>query len=126
MTPVISPWVFYLMPICGNICDFCSIFGILGLFASVFVCLCINSEKADGYDRESSSTLRTLIPVKKILVPATIIMLLLGTFIPTESAITKMLIAQNVTYERVETATNTVESVYNDIMDLFEEEDDNG
>ena len=124
MTPVINPWIFYLMPVCDNIGDFCSVFGILGLFVSVFVCLCINGEKADGYDSESSSTLRTLIPVKKILVPATIVMLLLGTFIPTESTITKMLIAQNVTYERVETATNTVESVYNDIMELFEEDDD--
>lgn len=125
MTPVINPWIFYLMPICDNISDFCSIFGILGVFVSVFVCLCISWEKAYGYDSQDSSTLRTLIPVKKILVPATIIMLMLGTFIPTESTITKMLIAQNVTYERVETATNTVESVYNDIMELFEE-DDNG
>ena len=33
-----------------------------------------------------------------------------------------MLIAQNVTYERVEQATDVVSSVYEDIMNLFESE----
>lgn len=35
-----------------------------------------------------------------------------------------MIIAQNVTYERVEQATDTVTDVYNDIMDLFRESKD--
>ena len=44
-------------------------------------------------------------------------------FIPNSNTITKMIIAQNVTYERVEVATNTVQEVYEDIMGLFKEEE---
>ena len=34
-----------------------------------------------------------------------------------------MMVAQNVTYERVEAATDVVQTVYEDIMDLFAEEE---
>ena len=37
-----------------------------------------------------------------------------------------MIVAQNVTYERVETGTDIVQTVYNDIMDLFQESDESG
>ena len=42
-------------------------------------------------------------------------------FCPTQKTLEKVLIAQNVTYERVEQAADTVTDVYNDIMDLFRE-----
>lgn len=42
--------------------------------------------------------------------------------LPDKQTIEKMVIAQNVTYERVEQATDVVSNVYNDIMDLFKEE----
>lgn len=45
-------------------------------------------------------------------------------FIPSQTTIEKMIIAQNVTYERVEQAADTVTDVYNDIMDLFRESKD--
>ena len=49
------------------------------------------------------------------------ILMVLDVFIPTADTITKMIVAQNVTYERVETATDVVQTVYEDIMDLFAE-----
>ena len=49
----------------------------------------------------------------------------LAVFCPTQKTLEKMLIAQNVTYERVEQATDTVTDVYNDIMDLFRESKSN-
>ena len=39
------------------------------------------------------------------------------------ATIEKMVIAQNVTYERVEQATDVVADVYDDIMDLFKQDD---
>ena len=45
----------------------------------------------------------------------------LAVFCPTQKTLEKVLIAQNVTYERVEQAADTVTDVYNDIMDLFRE-----
>lgn len=45
-----------------------------------------------------------------------------SAIIPDSNTITKMVIAQNVTYERVEVATDTVQEVYEDIMELLKEE----
>lgn len=51
----------------------------------------------------------------------TIPTVVLAASIPTTDTLTKMIIAQNVTYERVEAVGDTVETVYNDIMALFED-----
>ena len=59
---------------------------------------------------------------KKILVIG-IAILTLRVFIPGTETIEKMVIAQNVTYERVEQATDVVADVYDDIMDLFKQDD---
>ena len=120
MTPVISPWVFYLMPICDSIIFFGMIIGVLSLigFLAVFIGDCFS--EADGFDDEDFG--RAMKRLEKILSRIAIIALVLSTLVPSEKTLTKMLIAQNVTYERVETATDTVQSVYEDIMDLFEEE----
>ena len=40
--------------------------------------------------------------------------------IPTESTLTKMIVAQNVTYERVEMVGETVKDVYEDIISLVD------
>jgi hypothetical protein len=57
----------------------------------------------------------------KPLIIVTVVTALVGIITPSSETITKMIIAQNVTYERVEAATDTVETVYNDIMALFED-----
>ena len=119
MTPVISPWVFYLMPICDSIRFFGMIIGVLSLigFLLVFIGDCVS--EADGFDDEDFG--RVMKRLEKILSRIAIIALVLSILVPSEKTLTKMLIAQNVTYERVETATDTVQSVYEDIMGLFEE-----
>jgi uncharacterized 2Fe-2S/4Fe-4S cluster protein (DUF4445 family) len=122
MTPVISPWVFYLMPICDNIGIICSIFGVLAAIAAIAVCITCTVEEHDRYSDEDF--VKSLKAFRKILVPVATVLVTLSIFIPSEKTITKMLIAQNVTYERVEAATDTVQSVYEDIMDLFEEDDE--
>lgn len=103
MTPVISPWVFYLVDVST---DLTTVAFLAGLVAIAWA---------------ANSWIERGKPNKKSVVLA-IMCALLFIFTPSESTITKMLIAQNVTYERVEAATDTVQSVYEDIMGLFEEE----
>ena len=103
MTPVISPWVFYLMDVSTGLT---TVAFLVGLVAIVWA---------------ANSWIERGKPDKRPVVIA-ITCALLFIFTPSESTITKMIIAQNVTYERVEAATDTVQSVYEDIMDLFEEE----
>lgn len=113
MTPVISPWVFYVMGITDRVSTVSEVLafgsGFL-LFGYLTYCLL-----------DLQKPVATL--VTKLALPF-VVSVLLMTLIPSSATITKMIIAQNVTYERVEAATDTVETVYNDIMELFESEDD--
>ena len=119
MTPIINPWVFYLMPLCDNLGFCCSALGILGLAAVIWITICVTTEQTSGYpDRGAIAAMEKL---RKKLIPLTVATLIAGSIIPSEETITKMLVAQNVTYERVEVATDTVQSVYEDIMGLFGE-----
>ena len=122
MTPVISPWIFYLMPFCDNLGFFSAVVGVVSLLGYTGVVIGHLVVANDGCRDEDD--LKQFVAIEKLLKPVVIVSLLLAFLVPSEKTITKMLIAQNVTYERVEMATDTVQSVYEDIMGLFEEEDD--
>lgn len=118
MTPVISPWVFYLMSVIDSIDAF--------MFTMSFICvilvvlfIVLYFVEADSYADEDD--LKRI--AKNIKKSAVVFSLFAMTtcLIPSSDTITKMLIAQNVTYERVEVVGDTVETVYNDIMALFED-----
>lgn len=119
MTPVINPWIFYLMPLCDNLAFFSAVVGIVALIGYTGVVIGHIVVANDGYSDEDD--LKPFMSIEKLLKPVVIVSLLLAFLVPSEKTITKMLIAQNVTYERVEMATDTVQSVYEDIMGLFEE-----
>jgi hypothetical protein len=115
MTPVISPWVFYLMPVCENVSFICFFLTISALIAIAFLAVgCW--VKMDYGDDDSTKRLWGVI---KKMVPFVVIFALLACLIPNEETITKMIVAQNVTVERVEVVSDTVVTVYNDIMNLF-------
>ena len=122
MTPVINPWVFYWMPIC----DILKIFGLF--FSAVGLCTIIGAIiyiacESTSY-RPDEEGIKFWKGFKKKLIPITIACFLIGVFVPKEETIAKMLVAQNVTYERVEVVGNTVEMVYNDILELFDKASD--
>lgn len=116
MTPVINPWIFYIMPVCENVSIVfwrLSVVGIIALGASGLIWL-----MCTDYDSELRE--KAIWAMKKII-PILLVVSLIACFIPSEETITKMLIAQNVTYERVDVVTDTVANVYNDIMNLFQD-----
>ena len=115
MTPVISPWVFYLMPVCENVSEIiwitCAVSGIALFFIGIG---CV-AATVDGFD----DMVKSFMKVGKRILPLFIIFTLLDCLIPTEETLTKMIVAQNVTVERVDAVSDTVVTVYNDIMNLF-------
>lgn len=115
MTPVINPWIFYIMPLCEKVSN---IAFLLAMIIGITVGFLVIGYFCDlDWNHEDDAKVKMYF-IKK-LIPFLIIALLLGCVIPTEETITKMLIAQNVTYERVDVVTDTVANVYNDIMNLF-------
>ena len=114
MTPVINPWIFYIMPVCENVSRIfwtLTAIGVVALGVSGLTWL-----MCTDYDKElREKTIRAF----KIIIPIVLVVSLIACFIPSEETITKMIIAQNVTVERVDVVSDTVANVYNDIMNLF-------
>lgn len=103
--PVINPIWFYLMSVCNSV----------GVLVVGGCCLSgITAGICWAFDGQFSKR------CKKALVVC-VVCAVLAVFCPTQKTLEKVLIAQNVTYERVEQAADTVTDVYNDIMDLFRE-----
>lgn len=121
MTPVISPWVFYLMYVCDNIAFVVSALGVVALIvAGVSACVIV-AYWASGED--TSAKRAKDIFLRRVL-PISVALWLASSLLPDHATLTKMIVAQNVTYERVEDAADVVQTVYEDIMNLFEEDTD--
>lgn len=118
MTPIISPWVFYLMSVVGNIRTIAITMILLATASLAIGTPIIFTESNVGNE------LRNILNFIKKIVPVLLLSGIVVIFVPSETTITKMIVAQNVTYERVDTVTDTVETVYNDIMNLFEKSSD--
>lgn len=120
MTPVISPWVFYAIYVAEGVAFLTALIAIVAGIAYAAVKVVSLAGDYYGEDNEDYIKIRK---VYKTLGKVALVAAILATFVPGEKTITKMIVAQNVTYERVEAATDVAQTVYEDIMDLFEEEE---
>lgn len=97
MELVINPILFYLIGMCDSLIN--TIIFILFVLGFLIFIDCL---KGEG--------------VPKFLWIMFITLLIMVTFIPTSSTLTKMLISSQITYDRVEKSTGVVEKIYNDII----------
>lgn len=115
MTPVVNPWIFYIMPLCENVS---LAFEILSAASGIamFILLIYYFVESWNLDEDEIVKLKRL---GKMLVVVFIITLFISCLIPSEETLTKMIIANNITVDRVNAVSDTVVTVYNDIMELF-------
>lgn len=119
MTPVISPWVFYAISAASSIVAVASVVAVVvGIAYLIIKSISIAALCEEGADDEGYIKVKN---IAKHLGRIALVAIILSIIVPGEKTITKMIIAQNVTYERVEAATDVVQAVYEDIMDLFAE-----
>lgn len=119
MTPIISPWFFYLLQVVDGLSvSFVIIASAIAIYGAVRWFLIFDSEEGDTdspyYQKGAKQGKRLLI--------AMIVFWFLSILVPTKTTCLEMLVAQNVTYERVEIVGQTVEDIYNDIINLFPQE----
>lgn len=111
MTPIISPWVFYWIDVFENIGCLCAIILLVGSIILGVCILClpmlvdIFDEKAPKFSKKVAITL--------------IVFAIVGTFIPSKETMYTMLVAQNVTAENIEIATETIKDSVDYIFDKF-------
>lgn len=118
MTPVISPWVFYAIYVAEGVAFLTAFIAIIAGIAYVAVKAASLFGVYCGEDDEDYIKIRK---ASKAIGTVALVAAILATFVPSEKTITKMIVAHNVTYERVEAATDVVQTVYEDIMGLFAE-----
>lgn len=111
MTYVINPWFFYLIGVVDNL---------IGVLITVAI---ISGSCSVGYMIAKLGLEGFKKSVAVALAAVSALCILVSVLLPTSETITKMMIAQNVTYERVEVVVDTVERVYEDIMKLFDKQE---
>lgn len=122
MTPVINPWVFYLISTSESLKIVMIILAVVSAFITFLICFQAAYNLIEyGNDDEDYQKYKPFVKPSLIIF---CICVLLSVGLPTERTITKMIVAQNVTHERVEVVSDTVETVYNDIMNLFDKSSD--
>lgn len=120
MIPVISPWIFYATYVAEGVTFLAVVIAIVAGIAYVAAKVVSLFGDFSGEDDEDYIKIRK---ASKTFGTVALVAIILSIFVPGEKTITKMIVAQNVTYERVEAATDVVQTVYEDIMDLFAEEE---
>lgn len=113
MTPVINPWVFYVV----SVVDKLKWFAILAIICALIV-LGVYAVSC-SIECEDINKKMVKFGLKLVGICAAVVIILPGS-----TTITKMLVAENVTYERVGAAADTVVSVYEDIMALFDKDNE--
>lgn len=115
---MINPWFFYLLQISDMLSNICqTITMVVSVTISVVILFDIIASiyifKEGGDDFPNHLKLK---PVKALLC-IYFIAILLVTFIPTKSTIISMMVAQNITYERVDIAGEKIELLIEKIID---------
>lgn len=112
MTPIISPWFFYF----AAKVEIIHMFAWILLFAAlIFGTIALYEACDTGNDEYAEEVKKTF---KKPCIIVSIIMCLIILIVPSQNTLVQMLIAENVTYERLEVVGDGIESVYEDIMNL--------
>lgn len=112
MTPIISPWFFYFAAKVEMIHMFAWILFFGGLVIGAVALYDACDTNNDEYKEKVKKTF------KKPCIIVCIIMCLILLIVPCRDTLVQMLIAENITYERLEIVGDGIESVYEDIMNL--------
>lgn len=110
MTPIISPWFFYFAAKVEVIHMFAWILLFAALIFGTVALYVAYETNNDGYAEKVKKSF------KKPCIIVSIIMCLIILIVPSQNTLVQMLIAENITYERLEVVGETIEGVYEDIL----------
>lgn len=135
MTTIINPWVFYWIEVLTKLCNFMEFLVVIGsvsiLFLIIFACTCFygmkENERFGEEDKDYKENKTYFLASKKIIKSFSyclIVSILFTTFIPSKETMYTMLVAQNVTTENIEIATDIIKDSVDYIFDKFNESEE--
>lgn len=120
MTPIISPWWFYLIDVLGNLKLLCNPLLLIVIGICVVALLSTKwSLKEDILKLDEDKSDAGLYKDAKILCVTLLVLFVVGNFIPSKETMYTMMVAQNVTYENVEKAADIIQDSVDYIFDKF-------
>ena len=115
MQPIINPIYFYLMEVVDGISTIAIIATLVGSVITAMGGMFYYMEYEDCRDETNENRKKML----KIAFGITIFLSLIAILTPTSKTITKMIVAQNITVDRVNIAQDIVVKVYEDITKIM-------
>lgn len=113
-TQIISPWVFYWIDVLSTL-GFLSVLIVLCLITGTTLLLIVLNEELSREEFEEASR-----KILKVSISIIILCLIVNVSIPSQSTMYKMLIANEVTYERAETVIQVINEKVEMIMDRID------
>ena len=108
--PIINPWIFYLIDVLNGLKEVSAV----AIFMTIIMLICIGiaiswfkSEDSFYHNKNNAGTIRALIQVLKKLSIVLCITTSVFVVTPSEETMYKMMVAQYVTYENVDKATES-------------------
>ena len=124
--PIINPWIFYLIDVLNGLREV----SVVAIFMTIIMLICIGiaiawfkSEDSFYHNDNNTSTVKALIQVLKKLSIVLCITTSVFVVTPSEETMYKMLVAQYVTYENVDKATESIKEGVDYIFKKLGKED---
>lgn len=116
--PIVSPWIFYLINTISNLS------GALILIVLVSAGIAVTAWLISLIEDEKTATIKKWMRRAYTSLIFCIISLIVMVFIPSQETMYQMLVANYVTYENVETATDAIKDSVDYIFDKLNEEEE--
>lgn len=116
MTPIINPWLLYLVNFLGDLKGICSIVLIVCGVAMAFLAF-------NGFIDEDEEKLKANKKTNKRLLAVSLSMLIVITFIPSKETCYQMMIASQVTDENIQSAEDVIKKSVDYIFEKLKESD---
>lgn len=119
MTPIINPWLFYLVNFLVNLQDICLI--VLIVCGVAMVIISLTDFVYDDYGEEEK--IKANKKTKKRLLTISVPLLIVITFIPTRETCYQMMIASQVTDDNIQSAEDVIKDSVDYIFEKLKESD---
>lgn len=116
--PIIDPWLIYSLQLVDGLRELNAVISLISiLFALLAAIACFLMDASEGFDEESGALKFFKSNLLKPLAFVIILTSLITLFVPTKTTLIAMLVAKNVTYERVDMAGEKLEVLIDKILE---------
>jgi len=124
MEPIVSPWFIYLLGVVGSFHFAFGVGFIVLLIVSAVAWIIFGISYGDSYSTEKEEMAKKYIPLLKKMTTWTVIILILGIFVPSKNTMIGMYVANEVTYGRagkaIEVTKDVKDELKKDVLDIIQ------